>query len=130
MVDTAIAPGVTSEAAEEGFSRYADVLMEVMVEGVAELARDQAAYPGAAHTVATLAEHGYIQTALTGNLRVSAEFKLAVAGLDSYLDLDVGSFGSDARHRRHQAGVAGEWFTDPPRCGVSLRSCLVGSRSR
>lgn len=99
VVDTAIASGVASEAAEEGFGRYADVLMDVMSQGEAELARDQAAYPGAAHTIATLAEHGYVQTALTGNLRVSAEFKLAVAGLDSHLDLDIGAFGSDARER-------------------------------
>ncbi|MEV0538429.1 HAD family hydrolase [Nocardia salmonicida] len=99
VVDTAIASGVASEAAEEGFGRYAEVLMEVMSQGEAELARDQAAYPGAAHTIATLAEHGYVQTALTGNLRVSAEFKLAVAGLDSHLDLDIGAFGSDARER-------------------------------
>lgn len=33
VVDTAIAPGITSEAAEEGFSRYVGVLMEVMVDG-------------------------------------------------------------------------------------------------
>lgn len=99
VVDTAIASGVTSDAAEEGFSRYADVLMDVMSDGAAELARDQAAYPGAAHTITALAEQGYVQTALTGNLRVSAEFKLAVAGLDSHLDLDIGAFGSDARDR-------------------------------
>ncbi|MGY0497451.1 HAD family hydrolase [Nocardia sp. FBN12] len=99
VVDTAIASGVTSEAAEDGFNRYADVLMEVMSDGAAELARDQAAYPGAAHTITALAEHGYVQTALTGNLRISAEFKLSVAGLDSHLDLDIGAFGSDARDR-------------------------------
>ncbi|MGV9613219.1 HAD family hydrolase [Nocardia xishanensis] len=99
VVDTAIASGVTSEAAEEGFSRYADVLMDVMSNGAAELARDQAAYPGAATTIAALAEHGYVQTALTGNLRVSAQFKLAIVGLDSHLDLDIGAFGSDARDR-------------------------------
>ncbi|WP_181699006.1 HAD family hydrolase [Nocardia sp. GTS18] len=99
VVDTAIASGVTSEAAEEGFSRYSEVLMEVMSSGAAELARDQAAYPGAARTITALAEQGYVQTALTGNLRVSAEFKLAVAGLDSHLDLDIGAFGSDARER-------------------------------
>ncbi|MEU4711081.1 HAD family hydrolase [Nocardia salmonicida] len=99
VVDTAIASGVTEEAAEEGFSRYPDVLMDVMSHGEAELARDQAAYPGAARTITALAEHGYVQTALTGNLRVSAEFKLSVAGLDSHLDLDIGAFGSDARDR-------------------------------
>nr|WP_280222059.1 haloacid dehalogenase-like hydrolase [Nocardia neocaledoniensis] len=99
VVDTAVASGVPGETAEEGFSRYAEVLMQVMREGEAELARDQAPYPGAIQTIAALAEHGYVQTALTGNLRVSAEFKLTVAGLDSHLDLDVGAFGSDARER-------------------------------
>ncbi len=99
VVDTAIASGITSEVAESGFSRYADVLMDVMSSGTAEFARDQAAYPGAAQTMAVLAEHGYVQTALTGNLRVSAEFKLSVAGLDTRLDLDIGAFGSDARER-------------------------------
>lgn len=99
VVDTAIASGVASETAEEGFSRYADVLMQVMRQGEAELARDQAAYPGAVQTIATLAEHGYVQTALTGNLRVSAEFKLTAAGLNSHLDLEIGAFGSDARER-------------------------------
>jgi phosphoglycolate phosphatase-like HAD superfamily hydrolase len=99
VVDTAIASGVASETAEGGFSRYAEVLMQVMRQGRAEFARDQAAYPGAVQTIATLAEHGYVQTALTGNLRVSAEFKLTVAGLDSHLDLEVGAFGSDARER-------------------------------
>ncbi|MGW4632894.1 HAD family hydrolase [Nocardia sp. NPDC004415] len=99
VVDTAIASGIAEGAAEEGLSRYPEVLMDVMSQGEAELARDQAAYPGAASTIAALAEHGYIQTALTGNLKVSAAFKLAVAGLDSQLDLDIGAFGSDARDR-------------------------------
>lgn len=99
VVDTAVASGIANDAAEQGFSRYAEALMQIMRQGQAELARDQAAYPGAMQTIATLAEHGYIQTALTGNLRVSAEFKLAVAGLDTNLDLDVGAFGSDARER-------------------------------
>ncbi|WP_328439681.1 HAD family hydrolase [Nocardia puris] len=99
VVDTAVASGVAEDAAERGFSRYAEVLMEVMRQGEAELARDQAAYSGAVQTIAALAKDGYVQTALTGNLRVSAEFKLAVAGLDSHLDLDIGAFGSDARER-------------------------------
>ncbi|WP_083885606.1 HAD family hydrolase [Nocardia thailandica] len=99
VVDTAVASGVANDVAERGFGRYAEVLMQVMRQGEAELARDQAAYPGAERTINALAEHGYVQTALTGNLRVSAEFKLAVAGLDRHLDLDVGAFGSDARER-------------------------------
>ncbi|MFC8525657.1 HAD family hydrolase [Nocardia sp. NPDC057227] len=99
VIDTAIASGVAEATAEQGFGRYADVLMDVMAKGKAELARDQAAYPGAADTIAALAENGFVQTVLTGNLRVSAEFKLRVAGLATGLDLDLGAFGSDARER-------------------------------
>ncbi|MEV0354806.1 HAD family hydrolase [Nocardia sp. NPDC050697] len=99
VIDTAIASGVAEANAEKGFARYADVLMDVMAEGEAELARDQAAYPGAADTITALSENGFVQTALTGNLRTSAEFKLKVAGLGADLDLDLGAFGSDARER-------------------------------
>lgn len=40
--------------------------MQVMRHGEAKLARYQAAYPDARHTIAALTEHGYVQTALTG----------------------------------------------------------------
>ncbi|MGW4369284.1 haloacid dehalogenase-like hydrolase [Nocardia takedensis] len=99
VVDTAIASGIDAAAAEEGFGRYAEILMAVMAQGQEELARDQAAYPGAAETIAALAENGFVQTVLTGNLRVSAEFKLEVVGLAADLDLNLGAFGSDARER-------------------------------
>ncbi|BAD59223.1 hypothetical protein NFA_43740 [Nocardia farcinica IFM 10152] len=99
VIDTAIASGVAEVAAEQGFGRYPDVLMDVMVRGEAELAREQAAYPGAADTIAVLAKNGFVQTVLTGNLRVSAELKLRVVGLGADLDLNLGAFGSDARER-------------------------------
>jgi phosphoglycolate phosphatase-like HAD superfamily hydrolase len=36
-----------------------------------------------------------IQSVLTGNTRPAAEIKLGTFGLDRYLDLDVGAYGTD-----------------------------------
>ena len=99
VVDTAIASGVQPGVAEGGVQRFHEVLAGVMSEGEHELARDQPAYPGAADSIASLHEHGFVQTVLTGNLRVAAEVKLRVSGLDRYLDLGIGAFGDDARDR-------------------------------
>jgi phosphoglycolate phosphatase-like HAD superfamily hydrolase len=70
-----------------------------MQEGRGELARDQPAYPGAKETIRSLHDAGFLQTVLTGNLRSAAEMKLATTGLDEYIDLSIGGFGSDARDR-------------------------------
>ncbi|MFX0575743.1 hypothetical protein [Nocardia nepalensis] len=58
-----------SEVAEEGVERFHEVLARVMFEGEQELAREQPAYPGAFDSIASLHEHGFVQTVLTGNLR-------------------------------------------------------------
>ncbi|MFI5779280.1 HAD family hydrolase [Nocardia sp. NPDC051570] len=127
VADTAIASGVCPEDAERGVVRFPEVLALVMAEGEQELARDQPAYPGAAAAIAALAERGFIQTVLTGNLRVAGEFKLRVAGLDSHLDLSIGGFGSDARDRFELPTVVGERFA--ARYGDSLdaaRTVVIG----
>jgi phosphoglycolate phosphatase len=109
-IDTAVCSGVTPGNAEAGIDRFRDVLAQVMAEGRDELARDQAAYPGAAETIAALHEQGFVQTVLTGNLRPAAEVKLAVTGLDQYLDLSLGGFGSDARDRFELPAVVANRF--------------------
>ena len=126
-VDTAICSGVEPDAAEDGIPRFRDVLSDVMAEGREELARDQAAYPGAAGTIAALYEHGFTQTVLTGNLRTAAEIKLNATGLDRYLDLDLGGFGSDARDRFALTAIVSERFQ--MRFGQALdplRTIIIG----
>ncbi|MCM6774458.1 haloacid dehalogenase-like hydrolase [Nocardia sp. CDC159] len=110
VVDTAIASGLSPEVAEGGVSRFHEVLAEVMAEGEQELARDQPAYPGAAESLAALQKDGFVQTVLTGNLRVAAEAKLKVAGLDRWVDWEIGAFGSDARDRFDLPAVVAERF--------------------
>jgi phosphoglycolate phosphatase-like HAD superfamily hydrolase len=111
VVETAVVSGISPEAAEHGIARFHDELANVMSEGEEELARDQPAYPGAAESIAELAEHGFVQTVLTGNMRYAAETKLRVAGLDSHLRLDLGAYGSDSRDRLElPAVVAGRYL--------------------
>ncbi|WP_084161543.1 HAD family hydrolase [Nocardia sp. BMG51109] len=127
VVDTAMASGVRPEVAEGGVERFHEVMARVMSEGERELARDQPAYPGAADSIAALHEHGLVQTVLTGNLRVAAEVKLRVSGLDRYLDLGIGAFGDDARNRFELPAVvikrfAAQYGTTPD----ASRTVVVG----
>jgi len=52
--------------------------------------------PGAIEALAAIRRvPGAIQTVLTGTIRQNAACKLRAFGLDKYLDLDIGGFGSD-----------------------------------
>ncbi|MEU3550589.1 MULTISPECIES: HAD family hydrolase [Streptomyces] len=64
------------------------------------LARDGNIMPGAVDALAAVqqAEH-LIPTVVTGNLRGSAETKLAALGLICYLDTTIGGYASDDPHR-------------------------------
>ncbi|MEU9478647.1 HAD hydrolase-like protein [Streptomyces sp. NPDC048191] len=55
--------------------------------------------PGAAAVLAALADRGVRQSVVTGNVRAAAEVKLAVFGLDSYLNLDCGAYAEDGERR-------------------------------
>jgi phosphoglycolate phosphatase-like HAD superfamily hydrolase len=60
------------------------------------LTRNGRLLPGALEAVqATGALPGALQSVVTGTIRVNAAAKLAAFGLDGYLDLDIGGFGSD-----------------------------------
>lgn len=111
VVDTAISSGVERGTAEAGVPRFHDLISQVMADGRDELARDQPAYPGAQETIRALHDAGFIQTVLTGNLRSAAEIKLSTAGLDDYLDLRIGGFGSDARDRFDLPAVVEQRFS-------------------
>src|SRR5215471_7591816 len=80
VIDAAIGSGVPATVAEAGIRHFHDVMAQVMAEGRDELAREQPAYPGAADTIVALHDNGFVQTVLTGNIRVAAEIKLSVAG--------------------------------------------------
>ena len=98
-IDTAIASGVEASCAEAGIPAFREAITAALQQGRQELAEVQPPYPGAAASIAALHHQGFVQTVLTGNLRPAAEVKLQVAGLDEFLDLRIGGFGSDERDR-------------------------------
>ncbi|MCI4066056.1 haloacid dehalogenase-like hydrolase [Micromonospora sp. R77] len=111
-VDTAIASGVDPSSAEAGIPAFRQAIAAVMQEGRHELAEVQPPYPGAAASIAELHNHGFVQTVLTGNLRSAADVKLHVAGLDEFLDLRIGGFGSDARDRFQLPKVVAQRYSE------------------
>ena len=65
------------------------------------------ATPGAAEVLAALASHpGVVQSVLTGNLAANAVVKLRAFGLDRWLDLDSGAYGSDHHEREELVPIA------------------------
>ncbi|MFG1676357.1 HAD family hydrolase [Micromonospora sp. NPDC049282] len=110
-IDAAIASGVDPSAAEAGIPAFREAIVAVTQEGRQELAEVQPPYPGAAASIAGLHGRGFVQTVLTGNLRSAAEVKLQVSGLDEYLDLRIGGFGSDARDRLQLPAVVAQRYS-------------------
>ncbi len=84
---------------DELFESFASALGGVHVRRAAELRERGHALPGAAAVLARLAKQGMRQTVVTGNVRGAAEVKLAVFGLDDYLQLDDGAYGEDGEER-------------------------------
>ncbi|MEU6535498.1 HAD family hydrolase [Streptomyces sp. NPDC047000] len=81
------------------FTSFAQALGTVHVRHAAELRERGHALPGTAAVLSALAEQGVRQSVVTGNVRAAAEVKLAVFGLDSYLDLENGAYGEDGEGR-------------------------------
>ncbi|MFH8342867.1 HAD family hydrolase [Streptomyces sp. AM6-12] len=95
--ETARLHGVECDASL--FPRFAEALGALHVRRAAELRDRGHALPGAAVALAAIANRGVRQSVVTGNVRVAAEVKLAVFGLDPYLDLDEGAYGEDGEER-------------------------------
>lgn len=72
-----------------------------------ELAAGGHACPGVATLLAELsADDRVVSTLVTGNIRPNAQLKVAAWGLDPWLDLDVGAYGSDHWDRNLLVPVA------------------------
>jgi len=68
---------------------------------------DGRALPGAAQALEALARRsGVIQSLLTGNIEANAATKLGVFGLERWLDLEIGGYGSDGGVRSELVAVA------------------------
>lgn len=92
-------------------SRHLPVVVDRLqteLSGAVELIRARGrVMPGVAEILAVLAEDdGVAQSVLTGNTAVNAATKLAALGLDRWLDLEIGAYGSDDPDRRALVPVA------------------------
>lgn len=85
-------------------------LLEAELAAAAELlAANGSACPGVPGLLARLAAtEGVHQTLLTGNLAANALVKVAAFGLDQWLDLEIGAYGSDHVDRRELVPIARE----------------------
>jgi len=97
-------------AEEEARRRLPDVLgrLEAELAGAADLVREQGhVLPGVAHVLADLHDDpAVVQSVLTGNTAANAALKLRAFGLERWIDIDVGAFGSDRHDREELVPVA------------------------
>jgi phosphoglycolate phosphatase-like HAD superfamily hydrolase len=89
------------------YSRFADEQARGYAARADEVHRRGRALPGAADALRALADRpDVIQSVLTGNTRPAAEIKLRAFGLDRYLDLDMGAYGTDDDDRANLVKIA------------------------
>jgi phosphoglycolate phosphatase len=107
-VDTR-ADGVT----ERLLDPFSAELAAVLAARREEMVSQGRVMPGAAEALAAVAElDGVVQTVLTGNSKPNAMLKLRAFGLDGYLDLEIGGYGSEAYPRGTLLGVARQRAAD------------------
>ena len=100
---------ITDGDALEHLPGVLQALEERLREAVHQMRADGRVLPGVEGALAALWEDPQVlQTVLTGNMAGIARVKLAVFGLDRWLDLDVGAFGSDDADRTVLVPVAME----------------------
>lgn len=76
--------------------RVREALIDALNSKVDRLRERGHTLPGAAAALEALKREPHVvQTVLTGNIKPNAVVKLSVFGLDRFLDLDVGGYGSD-----------------------------------
>lgn len=104
-----------------------DVIRELelaMAESADQLASEGRALVGVAAALEAVSNQpGVVSSILTGNILPNAELKLAAFGLEQWLDLSVGAYGSDHADRRELVAIAIGRFIK--RYGVSLQSEAV-----
>jgi phosphoglycolate phosphatase len=98
--DHQIALSMLNDSAE-----HLPAVLEQLAERLAArrdaIATDGHVYPGVREILAALHEaDGVINSLLTGNLEANAAVKVGAFGLERWLDLEAGAYGSDPHERR------------------------------
>ncbi|WP_432104452.1 HAD family hydrolase [Streptomyces sp. bgisy091] len=103
--ETAKLHGITSDRTM--FEAFARLSAEQHQLRAGELRERGHALPGAARVLATLAALDEVeQTVVTGNIRVAAETKLSVFGLDTRIRFPIGGYGEDDDERAELVRIA------------------------
>jgi phosphoglycolate phosphatase len=98
---------LTESEAREHLPGVLRALEERLEDAIHQMRADGRVLPGVEAALAALGEDPHVlQTVLTGNLAANARVKLAVFGLDRWLDLGVGAYGSDHPDRLELVPVA------------------------
>lgn len=75
---------------------YTEALTEAFTKRAASLREQGRLLPGVQQTLQQLQDHGgVVQTVLTGAIRPNTVAKITAFGLEKYLDLEIGGFGSE-----------------------------------
>ncbi|MGH9122592.1 MAG: HAD family hydrolase [Acidimicrobiales bacterium] len=92
---------------EEVITAVAEALGRKLAEAAPELAEDTRVMPGVREALAFLAtDPQVISSVLSGNIATNARVKVAAVGLDRFLDLEVGAYGSDSADRRDLVDIS------------------------
>src|SRR5919197_2033028 len=99
--------GVPSEDARSHLPTVLLALEDGLGSQAARLRDEGRVHPGVPRLLERLSsDPRVIQSVLTGNLKANARVKLASFGLDRFVDLDVGAFGSDHHDRTELIPIA------------------------
>jgi len=90
---------IDEDAAAQLLPAFRDAYRSLLEKERDRLVLDLRVLPGVPEALARFQELGVCQTVLTGNLESIARLKLACAGLDTYVDFELGAYGSDHRDR-------------------------------
>jgi phosphoglycolate phosphatase len=89
------------------YAQFAAEQARGYAQRMSELAHIGRALPGAADALRILHDRDHTaQSVLTGNTREAAALKLQAFGLDHYLRLDLGAYGTDADDRPELVSIA------------------------
>jgi phosphoglycolate phosphatase-like HAD superfamily hydrolase len=99
-ITMALLSSVDLPTSDELIARVQAVAISLASAQRARIAELGFALPGAADALRAIAGQPHItQSLVTGNLRPIAGYKLGAFGLDQYVDLDIGGYGSVSEHR-------------------------------
>jgi phosphoglycolate phosphatase-like HAD superfamily hydrolase len=90
---------ISDELTAEMLSSFGPLYLTELEGDRGQLITDLRVLPGVPQVLARLQNLGICQSLLTGNLEPIARLKLSCAGLDSYVDFELGAYGSDNADR-------------------------------